>query len=490
MLSLLLVALAQEAPTVLVSTFQPRNPEATRMASLLENFLAQELAASPEITVRRVDDMPRFEDYPARTYLDSCPPGDIQGCTYIVAERGEVDWAVTGSVRALVGTTKVTVDILDITTGRVIVSFETEVSDGNDEVFAQGVARVLVAAMTGEFVESDLRNTGDDGEEGDMRELSNDAVAAQLSELSKELGEMTAILSTPNQEIQRSDFTMDDLMEEMEGEGVKPWERLDMSPGEYLRYKNADMPLTEWKERAMGRSLQLLIRPYLGFTRGPVDGKYYARYVYGASSLTVVDSYSAQAVQTGSGVVGGATLAFGVHPAVDVGVTGGISTGHFYYYINQETEGEPILPSEEQAFQTSNWFVGPEVTAALMPTWSIRPVVGAGVLFWRTSSLSDKVDTQNLPVATFKAQVLPVAEGIVGAELRLSEYIDFYAQLPMQFIIGGTTFQDYRDSTQELLTDLDAPNEPSAFGVTARVGLQVRLGGKKVEENLLIENYD
>ena len=143
-------ALAADGTTVLVSSLQARNSESVGLASLVENFLAQELDKHPDIDVLRIEETPAFQDYPARTYMEGCPPGEIAGCTFVIAERAGAELAVTGTVQALVGGTKVTIEILDIGTARSLISFQSELEAGNDEAFAEGVAKVLVAAISGE----------------------------------------------------------------------------------------------------------------------------------------------------------------------------------------------------------------------------------------------------------------------------------------------------------------------------------------------------
>ena len=473
-------AFAADGTTVLVSSLQARNSESVGLASLVENFLAQELDKHPDIDVLRIEDTPAFQDYPARTYMEGCPPGEIAGCTFVIAERAGAELAVTGTVQALVGGTKVTIEILDIGTARSLISFQSELEAGNDEAFAEGVAKVLVAAISGEVgQEKDIRFN----DEGEAAEPMDDAaVTAQLAELSREMGSVTAVISRSDRAIAKPEYTVDDLAKKMEGEGTKPWERLGMGPSEYLRYKNAGLTLFEWRKRAIGRQGQLLLRPLVGYASGPYAGTYYGRIAYDITggSLGVVDAYSAQSVQTGSGASFGASIGWGLTPYLDVGVVGGLTLGTFTVDINQETVGSPAISADPESSGQTTLFVGPRATATLFPVKNVRPSFGGSLLILqgRTS-----LDAESVPesLATFTPATLVAAEVFVGGEARLSERVDFYLQVPIQLRLAGAVTASERAGTAEVV-DATAPPGASILGAGAVVGLQVRLFGAKPKD--------
>lgn len=482
MLLLLLSAAfaADTETTVLVSSLQPRNPESVGLASLVENFLAQELDEHPGVSVLRVEDTPPFADYPARTYMDGCPPGEIVGCTQIVGERGNARLAVTGTVQQLVGATKVTIEILDIENSRSVISFQSELESGNDEAFAEGVAKVLVAAISGEIgKERDIRNL--DGEEP-TEPIDDEAVRRQLAELSRELGGVTTTMTRSDRTIERPAYTLDDLAAKMEGEGTKPWERLGMAPAEYLRYKNSGLSLWEWRKKAIGRKGQLLVRPMAGFASGPYSGTYYGRWAYDTTTgtLDVVDAYSAQAVQTGSGGVVGASVAWGLTPYLDVGVVGGVTLGTFTVDLNQETVGQPAQAPEPESYVQTTLFVGPRVQATLMPVSSLRPSFGASILFLRGRTV---LDPESVPddLTLFSPPALFAAEVFVGGEARLSDRVDLTLQVPVQVRLAGEVFASDRNGIVEVL-EVSPPTSAGVVGAGVVLGLQVRLFGAKPQE--------
>ena len=480
-------ALAADAETtILVSSLQPRNVEAAGLASLVENFLAQELSSHAGFDVMRVEDAPPFADYPARVYMEGCPPGEVVGCTQIVGERAKAKFAVTGTVKSLVGGTKVEIEILDIAGSRSLVRFESELDTGGDEAFAEGVAKVLVAVINGEIgKERDIRFDGEEAPEP----MDNEAVRAQLALLQREMGSVSAVISRSDDAIVRPTYTLDDLAKKMEGEGTKPWERLEMKPGEYLRYKNSGMELFEWRERALGRKGQLLLRPTVGYSNGPYSGTYYGRVAYDVvtGSLAVVDVYAAQAVQTGSGAHFGASAAYGLTPYLDVGAFIGLTTGSWTVDIAQETVGQPASAPQPDTTAQTTLVVGPKVTATLVPISPIRPSFGGSVLVMRGRTVMDPATTPQGIV--FSPAVMVAAEVFVGGEARISKRVDAFVQVPLQIRLAGEVDASLRQGiTQEV--DATPPSAAGIVGGGVVAGLQIRLFGAKAKEASRFDDMD
>lgn len=484
---LITAALAAEPTDVLVSSLQARNPEAAGLAALVESFLAQELKKNADIHVIRIEDTPEFQDYPARTYMEGCPPGEIEGCTYVVGERGGAELAVTGTVQSLVTGTKVQIVILDIGEARQLISFTSELESGGDEAFAEGVAKVLVAAIAGEVgQERDIRLQ--DGEEEEP--MDNAAVARQLQALSREMGGVTAVISRSNKEVVRPKYSLADVAEKMESEGTKPWERLDMGPQEYVQYKNSGLSLYEWRLRAVGRHGQVLLRPAVGIGSGPWSGTYYGRTAYDVvgTQLQVVDAYSAQAVQQGTGGFVGIAAAYGLTPVLDVGAIFGVSFGSFTLDVNQKTVGQAEPQAQVDTAGQTTLVFGPQVSAAFFPVWKIRPAVGGGVLIERGRTV---IDAESVPegLSIFSPATLVSGEIWVGGEARLSKRVDLYLQVPVQLRFAGDVLIENREGT----ADEVAADPPETAGVAAagvRAGLQIRLLGKKVEETTRYDEVD
>lgn len=485
--ALLLVssALSAERVPVLVSALQPRNEESAQLAVLIEAFVAEKLADHPELSLLRVEDAPEFEDYSARVYIESCPPGEIVGCTFVIGERVQAAWAVTGSVKSLVKGTTVDIDIVDVAGSRVAVSFRSELESGRDEAFAEGVARVLVAAIEGEVGrEEDIRKGREGGEDDPVDE---EAVARELEALSAELGEFTTTIRRSNTKVERPKLTEADIAERSEEEGSKPWERLGMSAGDYLRYKNSNLDLPTWRKRAEGRRFQVLLRAGGGYMNGPVDMSYYGRYA--VQGVQTVDAYASQSVESGSAGVGAASIGFGVHPMVDVAVQVGVAGGNFSYVISQEVVDAPVGDLEPVVQGQTNVFVGPRVTVAPMPASFIRPTFGVGA-YWMQGSSIGQVIVPPDELAMFDAQPTWNVEVFGGGEVRIADALDFWMQVPVSLLVGGDRVLESQATTVPSLEGIKTPTGASAVGVSVLLGVQVRLFGAKPREASTLDATD
>ncbi len=482
MIALLLAAHASAGTTVLVSAFEPASDESVGLAALLEGYLAVQLESVEGLEVVRVEATPPFDDYDARTYMDGCPAENIVGCTTVIAQRGKVRYAVTGTVRVLDGGASVDVAVLDMGTSSIAVQFRSTIPEGDDKAFADAVARVLVAAVAGE-----IGGVVDIRDDDEAPERDNEALGKQLAELKNELGAAQVELTRPGKPLPRTAYTAQDLAGQMEGDAMKPWDRLKMSAPEYLRYKNSGYSLVEWRKRAIGRQGQLVIRPGIGFVNGPIDGQYYGAYGID-DTLATVDSWSAQTVQTGRGFDGAITLAWGLVPFLEVGVQAGFSTGHFTVEVSQQQIGDPIEPTDPIRYQMTTGSVGPRVQATLFPVQVARPIIGAGVDVAIGQTTGDFI---SLPaeLTTYAATPLVLGRLIVGGEVRLTDRVDFYLHLPITLVAGGALERSAHvgDEVYVAQTVPDSAN-PVGWGITT--GVQVRLFGKSTESQSVLEDYD
>ena len=482
-------ALAQDLPDaepvpVLVAPFQAKNQDAVGLAALMHGFLEGEVGRHEELRVVAVEDVGSVFDQSAELYLDSCPPGQAVGCALVVGETAGVTYALAGTVEAIGGTNRVVVSIVDVAHAREALSLQLDLGMGDDTAFAAGVARLLVAVARGESgAEADIRLMDDEADPTDFA-----AVASELSALQSELGEVRQIA---RREVARPErMTVGDITERMEGDGVKPWERVDMTPRQYLRYKNSGLGLPEFRSRADGRKAQLLLRPTLGFARGPVNGLYYGRYVRSDETLDVVQSVAWQTLTAGSGFLYGASVGYGLLPEVEVGLVGGAVSGRYEVDIDVLTVGEIARDRESETYSNGSWFVGPRVLAALLPTSSVRPVLGGELLLWGGTDVSNHV----LPPAelpTFPDPLLVMVSFIPGVELRLSDALDLYAHVPVSAIVAGGAVATY-EYGGDYLDGVESPPALGAVSAGLQVGLQVRLLGPRDDSGGLreVEDWD
>jgi hypothetical protein len=271
-------ALAKDSTDVLVSEFQARDEGSGAFAALLRSYLSEALKEYEALNILEVEDVPDFGEHSALIYLQSCPPGDYVGCALVVGQRAEADYSITGTVTETSRGNRVAVSVIDVAESRESLSFSLDVEVGDDQVFIDGVVELLLAVIEGEAgLSDDVRDMDDPAAKRALKQQMNEDLAAQLNELKDELGDATTVDSLQAREIERSRYTIDDLTEDLESEGTKPWERLGMTTSEYLRYKNSGMSLSAWKQAALGRKNQVMLRGGGGFVRGMIDREYYAR---------------------------------------------------------------------------------------------------------------------------------------------------------------------------------------------------------------------
>ncbi len=469
---------------VLVAPFQPETLASKGISNLLHAYLEGVIDDHPELAVVPVSRAGMVFDQKAALYLDSCPPSEQVGCALVVAEAAQVPWAVTGTVLATDEGADVHIWVLDVERLRQV-DFEWPLR-GDDDALARETEARLLAVIRGEEgapVDERFRREPPSEEE--------EALAAQreqdAAELERQGSQVTRLGEKKEGELLRDRMTEDELLDEMEGEGSKPWERLEMSPRQYLRYKNSGMPLFEWRERAAGRKAQLLIRPTLGLVRGPSDGAYYGRYVRSASTLAVVQSYAWQAPITGSGPTLGLQVGYGILPTLEIGLVGGASIGIFEADIAAVTEGDPVRERDPQTYSAWSTYGGLQILGAPLPTASVRPVIGGQALIWRGTAVDDHVMPPS-ELMVFPAPLLGIVGAVAGVEARLGPRIDAYAHVPVQAVIFGGD-PGVQDDGGDYL---EGPEEPPTLGTVGAgllLGVQIRALGPR-EEKRTLEDYE
>ena len=481
---------------VFVSPFQPLNPEAAGLASMMSSFLEAQLTQHGDLQVVPLSDVQPVHDMSAEVYLESCPPGQAIGCAFVVGENAEAGFALTGTVQAETSGTLVEVTIIDVRNAREAMNFVVQLGVGDDERFAEGVASVLVAVVRGEA-----------GRVEDIRDMSEEvapdysAAAAQLSQLTSELGDVRTLSSRTAAVIERPALTDDYVSDRMQTEGVKPWERVNMGPDEYLRWRNSGETLSVWRERNSGRTKQMVIRTGFGFGRGPVDGEYDGSYVRGISETTggfaVEEVYAWQSQMSGNGMTADVAIGAGIGPVLEVGAQLGYASGAYRVNVLSKTKNNTAAPPKENEFPNSNMYLGPYLLAGLMPGSTVRPVVGGSMLYWQGQSVDSK---EQLPdeLETFSTPPnLWVLQAKGGAEIRVSKAVDFYVHVPVWVVVGGKdtemTHTGRGCREEDGSSCLDTSRQPpgvSPMGAGLMLGLQVRLFGPKVSEEDSYRGYD
>lgn len=477
-------ALAQETqdPTrVFVSEFQAVNDEGAALAALLSGYLTSQLRQHQEMVAIPVSAAPDFGEHSALVYLLSCPPGEYLGCAYVVGDRVEARYAVAGTVEAQADGSLVHVTIIDVWESREALSFDAELGLGDDEAFAAGVAEVLVAVIAGkEGRLDDIREIEDPGAEAqaiDEMELARQ----QLAALSAEIGDVTTLASRSGRGIERPEYTMDDLSKDMQTDAVKPWEQLGMSPGEYIKFKNSGSTVEAWRELNAGRRMQLILRVGGGYAQGPYSERYSGWYAIDGNTFEVLETRAWQTREAASGPAGSAWIGFGVHPAIEVDVGGGLHGGRYFMYIQQEIAGEEPIVRTPDDFAAINWWVGGRVLGAPLVTKRVRPVVGVGARYIRGESTDqNQLVGEGTGLPMFEGNHLVTVQGVLGGEATLGEYVDVYLHAPVDLLVAGSEAHTYAGENN-IAGTLQSYQDPAAapiFGGGVEVGVTVRLFGK------------
>jgi len=476
-------ALAAES-TVLVAPFTPLNREAAGLAALLPGFLGQELDAHPGLSDIPMAQVPPVHQMPARVYAETCPPAEFVGCGFVLGETSGADYAITGTVESLVSGTRVEIHIIDVGDARDVLSFQAELGTGDDEVFAQGVARVLVAVVRGEAgADDDIRDEAPEAEDpGDALIISR-----QLDQLSREIGDVTTMSRRTEVEIERPRVTAADIAEDLENEGAKPWERLDMSATEYLHYRNSGMTLVEWRDRRAGRGGQLIVRGAAGLGSGAHDMHYYGRYAED-DTLTIVETYAWQSIVQGRGLLAEFAVGYGLTAQAEVGLTLGMARGRFEIDPDKVTVGSNFQEQQSQEDSNTATTFGFYTMTTLLPTKDIRPTIGGQVRFLRSTAVADHITLPSELPGFTTAPTLLQGGLTVGGELRITRHVDMYAHIPINVSLGGASSEFFQSGSGGLSAPTPVPDTPAISGGML-VGLQAKFLGGRPAESLEFDDY-
>ena len=482
---------AGPSTSLLVSEFEASDSASASFASLLRSYLSEALAMDPAVEVLYVEDAPEFGEHSALVYLQSCPPGDYVGCALVVGQRMGAQYALTGTATETARGNRVDISVIDVGNSRESLAFSLDVETGDDEIFVTGVVDLVVAVIEGETgISEDVRDEDNSAELREAQREMNSELADQLNELKGELGDVSEVESLRGGSVDRPKYTIDDLSDELESEGSKPWERLGMTPSEYMRYKNSGLSINQYRQSALGKQGKFFIRGGGGFVRGLINTEYYGRYALESAGLTTVETYAWQSAVDGNGGSVGAWLGYGLTPLLEIDLGIGLTSGTYYVGIFQdivarEDPNDPTSPyviSDEDPRERNEynggttWFGG-RVIAGFFPASNVRPVLGGGVLYTLHSSIPElpPSDLENFGrSSTLHAQVLG------GVEASAGNLFDFYALLPVGILVGGNV-SDSSATGQDILDNTEPIPTASLISTGVEVGIAIKLGGKKLD---------
>lgn len=467
-----------EPTRVFVGEFQAINAEAGSLAALLSGYLVNQLDSHGELDAISAYEAPDIQGYSASTYLLSCPSGEYVGCAYVIGDTVDAEYAVAGTVESLNEGTRVRLSIIDVVDSREALSFEVDLGLGDDERFAEGVADILLAVIAGEQgAVVDIRDGEEPGEPEDF-----DAVNAQLEALASEMGGVDTLTTFSDQTINRPEYTLEDLTQDGDTDAAKPWEVLGMTSTEYLAYKNSGLTVNAWRQLALGRKGQVIIRgaPTVGW--GPYDTRYRGWYSIDPDTFAVLEAQAWQARESAGAGGGQLSLGFGLTPILELDLGFGFATGGYEMHIQKEQPDEVPTERDGETFPASNLIASARVLAVPWPTRAVRPIGGAGVSFvvgeGNAQNLLPGAGTQ-LP--SFDGNHLVLAQAFGGAEVSLGPRVDLYGLVPFSFLVGGWPVREFESGAPGTIQSFAAPRETSPLAVGVELGISVRLFGVKVD---------
>ena len=467
------LALAQEPAPVMqfdrLLVAPVRAPDAQAAdAERLYGLLEAELARSWSITAAA--DTPPFADYDAPTYLAACPPGQYAGCTLLVAQRAEVDWAIALELTPREGGGQLHVTFVDVGASQELFSVGLAVGAGRDAAVLRSVAGLLDRVVHGDFHQGDIRTLpAEDPAEKAQREAERRArVTASLEQLERELGDVevgeVGVLDPPR-------LGRADLDRWRDAEGAAPWEQAGLREGAFLRYKNSGLDLETWRRRAAGRAGMVLLRAEAGVGPGAFSQTYQG-WVALDDALAVGGTDARLEVTRGQSVTAGGELGLGVCSWLELSGGAWMTTGSFTATVDQDVEGDPVqLPGEpiRQPMTTARF--GGGATFAPWPAASARPTLGVAVTTWTGKGFTPP----DPRLSRFDAPTLTLLEPQLGGEVRASDHATVFARVAVSLPVGG---QPVRSETVggSTLPSPVLPGDGPGVGIQLRAGVQARLG--------------
>ena len=467
-----LTSLAYAVEPVFVAPFLSTDIAAEQTAGQIADIILDELDMNSNVVGKSVDEMGNIHNVSASDYMLGCLPDEFVGCAFVVGKSGGVTYSVAGTVAPLERGFEIDFRIIEVATAREVFQLLTQVTEGNEDIFAETVSRTLTGIIDGTI-----------GKEVDMRTEEvvdtgpNEEEVAAMDAFTQSEGGAETVEERVEIEIDETVLTEADIEYMMQMEGSKEWDRLGMKPKEYLVYFNSGMSLARWKTLNRGRRGQVLIRGDLGVANGLYNGKYYGRIAKSNIDLSPIDLYAWQTLERGSGLDVTGSISYGFLPELDVGVMGGFTTGSFELDVHSFVIGQFSAVPPSTSYATSTSYVGVQAlyTPLVMPR--VRPIVGGQVVHYRSSDLNFDFGGEvypPLPSANYTT-----LEVVLGGEIRMNEIFDVYAHVPIGAVVNFQNAPSVQQQNGGILsvdlddTDVAKVAPPERFG---RLGASLNLG--------------
>ncbi len=436
-------------------------PAASALQASLERMLAAEYFVIPFAKV------PNYQDYTAAVYLDACPDGNYLGCAYVLGARAKVDWAVGMQLERTRMGDEVLLTIIDVKESRPVISFSSRVTPDNHGAVAAGLSLVLDSVIRGAASDGDVRGDfADPRAEWERRREEARRAAEELGFADQGL----QILVRPDDgDYEDPRLRPDDLKDWELRDDEAPWVSLNMSKGEYVRYKNSGLSLSEWRAVASGRLHKVMLRAEGAFGAGSYKHVYDGRWMLDDQTLEPIDVRSHRQIEKGGSTAFRLEVAYGVHQMVEVGVGIAARTARFSYFYQREIENAevPQLIAEGETFRYT-----PEIRAFAgfipFPAFFLRPTAHAALAYWSGSPISRVVKVEG-PPADSPAPSFVFFHLMPGVEFSPNRWVSVFARFNGELmLIGGRRWS--AESGEALLAD---PYTPADLGLGGGWGVSV-----------------
>lgn len=453
--------------TILPATWQSEDEgleaEAARLQRRYAGALAQRFLTVP------MADVPAFTDYDAETYLLSCPAGQYDDCAALVGERADVDYVVGAVLSVTDDGPEAAVSYVRVSDTRELLRLRVPIRSRTEEAVLAGLVSVMEVVASGGADPVDVRELtgGPDQEVADRVQV----VASELAAFEAEAGTATR----GAQRLTRDRLTVDEARELAGGEAEAPWQRLGLSRASWRRWKNSGETLIQWRERARGRQLTLLLHgTAIVAGAGPWVTRYEGWRALDDRTLDVYETFVLLDQERGAQRGWELGAAIGVTPWLDVGVWGGPRIDTFRWRLVQVVQDQEPRPVDDQSKPVPTWHAGARVGLAPFPTLPARPTLHAGVWGWfgvareKVLEVPPELPTLGRPWMLL-AQVAPGAEVDVGRTIKL--YARFHVDVP---VAGRVAQQDLAGGA--ILTDRpEASVDDDGVGLGGSLGAIVRI---------------
>ena len=473
------VPLTMNFDEVLVTPIQPQGSGLDDEAARLDEMLRIAVATT-NVTIPFEEVKPFDEFVNATNYLMDCPHDQYSGCQLVLAQRGEADWAIGGTLVSVSdalggGALELKIKVVDVQGSREVMAFGVVVGGGTDDHrVIRGVAGVFEQVLKGMADEVDVRgDLSDPAAERDFEKRRQALIASSLARMETDLG--VVVREESVREIEPVRTKNKDFDEFSQREDVAPWERLRMSRFQYVHFENAEISVQDYRMRMRGRMGQILLRLNFGGGPGPWGLHHEGRWIVGpdeaSGGFTNVEVRQYQEVRQTSSTAVQFEVGFGLLPFLEASFVYGLRNAPFTFRFDQDVEDEPTLVPGVSTTTGRTTRIGGRMLFAPLPTYPVRPTVHVGYFTWNGSAI---VPAQE-PLVPLEGPYQTLFEVGPGVEVSAGRNLNLFLRVPIEIPLSGFYYDDFHSGIDGSLKEFEGPLGDYGGGYTVLVGMQARI---------------